>query len=91
MVPERIPTKDALGRIEAVDILSGEDLPFYDISEKDGYAVNHLSILNASTSSPVTLKVTQVITLVLYLYHYSKAPARKYSLEQDFLMEQTAS
>ncbi len=62
MVPERIPTKDALGRIEAVDILSGEDLPLYDISEKDGYAVNHLSILNASTSSPVTLKVTQVIT-----------------------------
>jgi molybdenum cofactor synthesis domain-containing protein len=60
--PERIPTKDALGRIAAVDILSEEDLPPYDISEKDGYAVNHSSILGASTSSPVALKVTQVLT-----------------------------
>lgn len=61
-MPEKILTKDALGRITATDILSKEDFPPHDISEKDGYAVNHLSILGASISSPVTLKVTQVVS-----------------------------
>lgn len=61
MQPEKVNISRAIGRILAEDITSDKDFPLYDTSEKDGYALNHRSILNASSSSPILLKVDQII------------------------------
>ncbi|MEM3637898.1 MAG: molybdopterin molybdotransferase MoeA [Conexivisphaerales archaeon] len=58
---EVVDLVDAIGRIASEDVISPSELPPFDVSEKDGYAVNHKSILHAKKISPVTLKVSQSV------------------------------
>lgn len=55
--PERVPLLNALGRISAADLDSKIDLPAFDNSAMDGYAVRTEDLKNASESNPVDLKL----------------------------------
>jgi molybdopterin molybdotransferase len=55
--PERIPILDALGRVLAEEIVSEIDIPPFDNSAMDGYAVQSADIAGASAESPVALTV----------------------------------
>jgi molybdopterin molybdotransferase len=54
---ETVTLGDALGRILAVSVSSRADLPGFDNSAMDGYAVRANDIATASTSTPVRLPV----------------------------------
>ena len=53
---ERIMLSDAAGRVLAEDIAAPADLPMWDNSAMDGYAVR-----SADCGSPVTLPVTEFV------------------------------
>ncbi len=57
MAAEEIPLTEALGRVLAEDIAAGFDIPPYDNSAMDGYAVCAGDTSGASSDHPVTLKV----------------------------------
>ena len=54
---ERTPILDALGRVLAEEIRSSRDIPGFDNSAMDGYAVRSVDIVNAGPSSPMRLRV----------------------------------
>ncbi len=54
---ERAPILDALGRVLAEEIRSPRDIPGFDNSAMDGYAVRAADIAHASPSSPARLRV----------------------------------
>ena len=54
---EMVPIVEALGRYLFSDILSDEDVPYYNRSTVDGYAVISQATQGASDSIPVTLKL----------------------------------
>jgi molybdopterin molybdotransferase len=54
---ERTPILDARGRVLAEEIRSPRDIPGFDNSAMDGYAVRAADIAQASASSPVRLRV----------------------------------
>ncbi|MGH7914416.1 MAG: molybdopterin molybdotransferase MoeA [Candidatus Binataceae bacterium] len=54
---ERTPILDALGRVLAEEIRSSRDIPGFDNSAMDGYAVRAADVAQASASSPARLKV----------------------------------
>ena len=58
---ERIPILEALGRVVAENIHSSRDIPGFDNSAKDGYAVRAADIAHASESSPIRLKVVETV------------------------------
>jgi molybdopterin molybdotransferase len=58
---ERVPLLGALGRVLAEEIHSPRDIPGFDNSAMDGYAVRASDIASASESSPVTLKVIETV------------------------------
>ena len=60
---EIITIDKALGRVTAVDILSPEDLPPWDRSTMDGYAVISRDTFGASQSAPAYLNVTGEIKM----------------------------
>ncbi len=51
--------QDALGRVLAEDLVALEDLPRFDKSAMDGYAVKSSDLTGASQSKPVVLQLTQ--------------------------------
>jgi molybdopterin molybdotransferase len=55
--PERVPLLDALDRVLAEDIVSDLNLPPFNNSAMDGYAVRAQDIRGASSQNPVTLRV----------------------------------
>jgi molybdopterin molybdotransferase len=55
---ERVQVLDALGRVLAEEIVSDIDIPPFDNSAMDGYAVRAADIAGASPESPVRLAVT---------------------------------
>jgi molybdenum cofactor synthesis domain-containing protein len=55
---EYVSLFDASGRVAAEDVFSSADVPHFRRSAMDGYAVISKETLNASRSSPVTLKLT---------------------------------
>jgi molybdopterin molybdotransferase len=57
LAPETISLDGALGRILAQTVTSQSDLPGFDNSAMDGYAVRASDIARASASAPVTLAV----------------------------------
>jgi molybdopterin molybdotransferase len=57
LAPETIGLDGALGRILAQAVISQSDLPGFDNSAMDGYAVRASDIAGASASAPVTLAV----------------------------------
>jgi len=56
---EQIPLHVALGRVTAEDIQAKNDLPSFDRSAVDGYAVKARDTFGASQFNPKTLKLTE--------------------------------
>lgn len=52
---EHVSLTEAYGRVLAEDILADGDIPGFDRSVKDGFAVNSADTVQASESAPVTL------------------------------------
>ncbi len=57
---EEVPLSDALGRVLAEDIVSPVDIPGFDRSTKDGYAVRAEDTFGADQENPVSLRVVGV-------------------------------
>ena len=60
---EYVPLQDACGRILAEPITSPEDIPGFDRSIKDGYAVRSADTLGAGEDKPKLLKMTGRIAM----------------------------
>ncbi len=58
---ERVPILAGLGRVLAEEIHSPRDIPGFDNSAMDGYAVRAADIALASESNPVSLKVIETV------------------------------
>ena len=58
---ERVPLRDALGRVLAAPAVSPITLPAWDNSAMDGYAVRAADVDGASVEAPVTLPVLETI------------------------------
>src|SRR6202166_5322500 len=58
---ERIPILEALGRVLAENISSSRDIPGFDNSAMDGYAVRAADIVAASEANPVRLAVVETV------------------------------
>jgi len=56
---ERIPLHEALGRVTAENLVAQKDLPPFDRSAVDGYAVKAEDTANASIFNPKVLKLTR--------------------------------
>lgn len=56
--PEQVPILEALGRVLAENIVSDLDIPPFDNSAMDGYAVRSADLAGASPETPVPLTVT---------------------------------
>jgi molybdopterin molybdotransferase len=54
---EPLGLREALGRVLAADVAAGEDVPGFDNSAMDGYAVRAADTAGASADSPVELPV----------------------------------
>jgi molybdopterin molybdotransferase len=54
-----VSLQDALGRVLAEDLIALEDLPRFDKSAMDGYAVKSFDLIGASQSKPVILQLTK--------------------------------
>ena len=54
---ETVPLMDTLGRVLAEDVVSAEDVPAFDNSAMDGYAVRFADTQAASETQPVQLRV----------------------------------
>jgi molybdopterin molybdotransferase len=57
--PEKISVMDALGRVAANDVIAPVDLPSFDRSAVDGYAVRATDLTEASQFKPKKLKLTE--------------------------------
>ena len=57
MPSEKVPLQNALGRVLAQDAVSNVDIPDYDKTFIDGYAVNTADTKGASTSKPAAFKI----------------------------------
>jgi molybdopterin molybdotransferase len=55
-----VPLHDALGRVLAEDLVAAEDLPRFNKSAMDGYAVKAADLVGATQFKPVVLQLTQV-------------------------------
>ncbi len=60
---EEVNTIESLGRVLYNDIISSINIPIYDSSHMDGFAVIYKDIRGASNLKPVTLKVINDIKL----------------------------
>ncbi len=60
---EVVPLEQALDRICAEDILASEDLPAFDRSTVDGYAVRSQDVLHASARAPVPLQLVGAVAM----------------------------
>jgi molybdopterin molybdotransferase len=58
---ERVPILEALGRVLAEEIRSPRDIPGFDNSAMDGYAVRAADVAAASESNPVKLRVIETV------------------------------
>jgi molybdopterin molybdotransferase len=59
--PERVPILEALGRVLAEEIISDIDIPPFDNSAMDGYAVRSQDVATATPASPVRLAVVDAV------------------------------
>ena len=57
MPTETVPLPNALGRVLAQDAVSSVNIPDYDKTFIDGYAINPQYTVGASTSKPATFKI----------------------------------
>ncbi len=56
---EKVSLLDALGRVIAEDVTASRDLPPYDNSGMDGYAIRSEDVENASEKNPIQLDVIE--------------------------------
>ena len=61
LAPCPVPLLDALGLVVADDVRSDLDLPSFDNSAMDGYAVRYADVVTATPESPVHLPVLETI------------------------------
>jgi molybdopterin molybdotransferase len=54
---QKVPIQESIGRVLAVDIVAGFDVPPFDRASMDGYAVKARDTKSASEASPVKLKL----------------------------------
>ena len=59
--PETVGVEEAAGRVLAGDVTADEDLPPFDNSAMDGYAVRAADLAGASEASPVELAARETI------------------------------
>jgi molybdopterin molybdotransferase len=57
MPSEKVGLLEGLGRVLAEDVASPRDLPPYDVSQMDGFALRSADVRSASAAAPVTLSV----------------------------------
>ena len=55
---QELPVEDALGKVMAEDVHAEEDVPGFDRSTVDGYAVRSADTSGASENLPTILQVT---------------------------------
>jgi molybdopterin molybdotransferase len=60
---ERVPLLAARGRVLAVDVTAEDDLPAFDKSTVDGYAVRASDTAGATSGAPVTLTVLSEVRM----------------------------
>ena len=58
---ETVPLEDCWGRVLAKDLVSAFDVPAFDRSPYDGYAVRSADLTGASREKPATLRVVEEI------------------------------
>ena len=58
---ERVPLLDALGRVLAQEVRSPRDIPGFDNSAMDGFAVRSADVAGATADNPVRLTVTETV------------------------------
>jgi molybdopterin molybdotransferase len=58
---ERVALLNSLGRVLAQEVQSPRDIPGFDNSAMDGYAVRAADVAGASAASPVRLNVTETV------------------------------
>ncbi len=58
---ERVALMDALGRVLAQEVRSPRDIPGFDNSAMDGYAVRAADLTGASESNPISLSITETV------------------------------
>ena len=58
---ESVPLAACAGRVLAFDLAAGSDVPPFDRSAYDGYALRSADVAQASPEHPVTLSVTETI------------------------------
>ena len=56
-----VPLKDAVGRVLAEEIVAATDLPLFDNSSMDGFAVRVADVLEAGSATPISLPVVDDI------------------------------
>jgi molybdopterin molybdotransferase len=56
---ETVPLNEALNRVLAIDLTAKEDLPRFDKSAVDGYALRSEDTAGASQFNPLTFKITE--------------------------------
>jgi molybdopterin molybdotransferase len=56
---ELVPVFESLGRILKDDVIAQENIPTYDSSHMDGYAIRSSDVPNASKQNPVLLKISR--------------------------------
>ena len=56
---ELVPVFDSLGRILKDDVIAQENIPTYDSSHMDGYAIRFSDVTKASKKNPVVLKISR--------------------------------
>jgi molybdopterin molybdotransferase len=59
--PETLPLPDTLGSVLAEDIIASHDVPPFDNSGMDGYAVHAMDIVEAAPGCPARLPITETI------------------------------
>ncbi|MBR5112474.1 MAG: molybdopterin molybdotransferase MoeA [Clostridia bacterium] len=60
---EKVNIRDACGRVLACDIVSGENVPSFDRTTVDGYAVNAADTFGAGASIPAQLEIAGEILM----------------------------
>ena len=58
---EAVPLADCGGRVLGFDLLAPEDVPAFDRSPYDGYALRAADVAEASPEQPVVLRVSQTV------------------------------
>lgn len=61
LAQESVPLAQSLGRVLGEDVRASEDLPPFDNSAMDGFAVRAQDCLAASAETPVTLRVLETV------------------------------